>query len=105
MNNRRIAKELIEIASVISAANKVSLQDVADIVEKGNDIFSTKGKIEAVVGRKNIDMVNDGSLPSMYVRIDGKATEKGRPIIVISKKGADPDSDDIVVNGFVVGYL
>ena len=69
MNNRRIAKELIEIASVISAANKVSLQDVADIVEKGKDIFSTKGKIEAVVGRKNIDMVNDGSLPSMYVRM------------------------------------
>ena len=42
---------------------------------------------------------------SNYVRIDGKATKKGRPIIVISKKGADPDSNDIVVNGFVVGYL
>ena len=98
----RIARALTA-KRLLAALGKVSLEDVANVVRKGTSLTSCIKDIEALVGRRNVSTVE--TFYAMGIKIDRSVTQKGKPILVMSKAGVTPDADDIVVRNLVVGYM
>jgi len=101
---KQSTKEILEMThdALRRSSHKASdpdLEAVAEVV-RNNKFLSLRQPLRAI-GMRKVDFITGDPPMGPQWRIK---TRRGKTIVVINRKYADPDSRDIVVDDFVVGY-
>jgi hypothetical protein len=92
------ADELMKIRKLLRLSSDAVLDSVVEVV-KTNSFMSLRRPLEGLnLGRVTMDDSGDHMMWMLK-------THSGKTVAIVSKNGATPDRNDIVVGNFVVGYL